>query len=196
MEALDLQRDFPIGLQRPRTRGVGVGLLDGHDLGQISALETRIGARGRDGSRLVDRVARDDATVLRALVTQQPGQPARIDIGDRHHAVGLQVFAEAQLRAPARRLARDFSQHQAGNVNAVRLAVFGVAADVADMRVSQRDDLLAVRGIGHDLLVAGHRRIENDFPDGLTVGANRNTFKNAAVGEGKQGRSVIRHRLS
>ena len=70
---------------------------------------------------------------------------------------------------------------QPGRVDPGRLHVLGVRAGIANMRVGQGDDLAAVRGIRQDLLVSGHRRIENDFTDGLAVSTNGSAFENGAI---------------
>ena len=49
---------------------------------------------------------------------------------------------------------------------AARLGVLGVDAGVADVRIGQRDDLPAVRGIGEDFLIAGHRGVEHHLAHG------------------------------
>jgi hypothetical protein len=61
------------------------------------------------------------------------------------------------------------------------------------MRIGQRDDLPAVRGIGEDLLVAGHRRVEYDFADRSAGSADRTAMKYRAVGEDERCFLDIRH---
>jgi hypothetical protein len=46
--------------------------------------------------------------------------------------------------APARRFARQVADDQAGRVDAARLEILGIRADVADVRVGERDDLAGV----------------------------------------------------
>ena len=70
----------------------------------------------------------------------------------------------------------------------LRLDVLGVDADVADVRIGERDDLPGVRGIGEDLLVAGHRGVEHDLADGHARGADRAAAEHRAVGEREHGR--------
>jgi hypothetical protein len=54
---------------------------------------------------------------------------------------------------------------------AARLLVVDVDADVADLRHGQAHQLAGVRGVGDDLLVAGHRRVEHDLADRGRAGA-------------------------
>ena len=63
----------------------------------------------------------------------------------------------------------------------LRLHVFTGGAGVANVRISQRDDLTAIRWVGQNLLITAHRRIENDFANGLTFCTNRLAVKNGAV---------------
>ena len=55
----------------------------------------------------------------------------------------------------------------------VGLHIFAVRAGIADVWVGQCDDLAAVRRVGQDFLIPGHRRIEHDLADGLAFGADR-----------------------
>ena len=64
--------------------------------------------------------------------------------------------------------------------------VGGVAAGIADVRIGQRDDLAAVRGIGQDLLIAAHRGVENDFADRSAFSTNGDAAKERAVGKGEK----------
>src|SRR3546814_4149512 len=81
-------------------------------------------------------------------------------------------------------------------MDTVGLGVLGVAADVPDVRIRERHDLLAVRRIRQDFLISGHRRIENDFTHGLTVTADGNTLENGTIGEGEQSRFEVGHKRS
>ena len=65
--------------------------------------------------------------------------------------------------APVRVQQGQIADHEARRVDRARFEILGRGAGVADVRIGQRDDLPAVRGIREDLLVAGHRRIENYF---------------------------------
>src|SRR4029077_7932764 len=70
----------------------------------------------------------------------------------------------------------------------VDLAAFGIGridAIIADLRISHRDDLSAVRRIGQNLLVTGHARVEDDFTVDLTVGPECEPGKNLAIFEGQ-----------
>jgi hypothetical protein len=62
-----------------------------------------------------------------------------------------------------------------------------VDAVVADVRIRQGDDLLAVAGVGEDFLVAGHRGVEHHFADGGAGGADRIADKDRAVCERQDG---------
>ncbi|MCY1466197.1 hypothetical protein D9M71_844590 [compost metagenome] len=55
------------------------------------------------------------------------------------------------------------------------------------MRIGQGDDLLGVGRIGKDFLVAGHGGVEHHLTNGLTVGTDGFTAKNAAVGKCEYG---------
>jgi hypothetical protein len=60
-----------------------------------------------------------------------------------------------------------------GGVDLVGLDVFLVDAVVADVRIRQRDDLLAIAGVGEDFLVAGDGGVEHHFAGGGAGGSDR-----------------------
>ena len=76
---------------------------------------------------------------------------------------------------------------QAGRENAARFHVFVIHPVVADMRVGQGDDLLAITGIGQDFLVTGHGGVENHFTDGVARSAYGMTGEYSAVCECQDG---------
>jgi hypothetical protein len=55
------------------------------------------------------------------------------------------------------------------------------------VRISQGNDLLGVGRIGKDLLITGHGGVEHHLSNGLTVGSNGITAKNAAISKGEYG---------
>jgi hypothetical protein len=83
---------------------------------------------------------------------------------------------------------------EAGDAGPVGLLVLGVRAVVPDERVGHRDDLARVRGVGKDLLVAGHRGIEDDLPEYRSAGTVGLAFEDATVLEHQNRR--FRHDLS
>ena len=50
---------------------------------------------------------------------------------------------------------------------------FAIASGIADLRVGEGHDLPGIGGIGEDLLVAGHRGIENHLADRRARHADR-----------------------
>ena len=76
---------------------------------------------------------------------------------------------------------------EAGEVRPAAFDVLGVDAVVADLRVGHRDDLPAVAGVGEDLLVAGHRRVEADFAVDFAGGADGGAGEYGAVFESEFG---------
>ena len=58
---------------------------------------------------------------------------------------------------------RQIPNHEARRIDRARFQILRGRAGIADVRIREGDDLPAVRRIGEDLLVPGHRRIENHF---------------------------------
>ena len=79
----------------------------------------------------------------------------------------FRYVGEVFLVAPVGGHERQVADDEARGVDAARLGILGVGADVADVRIGERDDLAGVGGIGEDLLVAGHRGVEDHLADGL-----------------------------
>src|SRR3569623_985960 len=128
--------------QRPRTLQPFVRLDYAHHLREVHAVQTGKFARGRDGTLLVDAVTGRDAAVLRALLAQETRELAGIDAGDGDDLVAAQIRLQRFFRAPAAQHARHVAYDQAAREHRVRLLVLGVGADVADVRVGQRIELL------------------------------------------------------
>ena len=68
-----------------------------------------------------------------------------------------------------------------------RLHVLRIDPGVADQRIGHRDDLPLVGGVGEDLLVAGHPRVEDDLPQDLALSGKGRPPVNASVLQDQQG---------
>ena len=119
---------------------------------------------------------------IRALL-----QPLEIELGQwtnvgiGHGRAGAQVLAERWVRAEVGREQRQVLDDQAGGVDLVGLDVLGVDAVVADVRIRQRDDLLAVAGVGEDFLVTNDGGVEHHLTDGGAGGPDGIADKDRAV---------------
>ncbi len=60
-----------------------------------------------------------------------------------------------------------------------------VGADIADVGISEANDLAGITRIGENFLVAGERSIENDFAAAARAGASGAALKYAPVLERK-----------
>ncbi len=158
---------------------------------EVHAVEARPGGGLRlqlGEVELARWLVRDDA-VGRALLADARRERARVDAGDADDAALLQPAVEMLGRAVARRTGDRRAQHCAAHARAggeVRgLGVLDVGADVADVREGEGDDLPGVGGIGEDLLVAGHRRVEANLADGRAGGAEADPGNDCSVGQNK-----------
>jgi hypothetical protein len=118
---------------------------------------------------------------------QNARELARVDVGNGHraltHEVGRERLAQAEVAGQQRQILDD----QARGMDLVGFDVLGVDAIVADVRVRERHELLAVAGVGEDFLVAGHRGVEHHFADGGAGGTDRIADKDRAVCERQDG---------
>ncbi|MNF59637.1 hypothetical protein D3C84_412320 [compost metagenome] len=76
---------------------------------------------------------------------------------------------------------RKVPDDQSLRVDLTGLFIFAVGAGVAYMGVSEGDYLTGIRGIGEDFLIARHRRIENHFTNGTSLGAYRHAFEHSSI---------------
>jgi hypothetical protein len=160
--------------------------------GQIHSGQSGETARRCERCRLVR--AGGDATVLRALGAQDARQLACIDPGDRHHVVGFEIVRQRLRVAPVAHRQRQIADHQPAGEYPARLHIFGIHPDVADVRIGQCDDLLAVGRVGEDFLIAGHRGIEYHLADAAAGSTDGNAPEYRAIGKHKNGRVRLRHR--
>jgi hypothetical protein len=170
-----------------------------YHLGEVLPRHRGRGARRGERRRLVDTRGiacrcGDDAAVLRALGAQQPREAPGIDVADGHDPGALEVGGQVLGVAPVRSGERQVADHEARGVGLERLGVLGIGAGVADVGVGEGDDLARVRGIGEDLLVAGHRGVEHHFAHRLPACTDRAPTKNAPVGKDQDGGRFLRHR--
>jgi hypothetical protein len=64
---------------------------------------------------------------------------------------------------------------------------FGIGADIADMGKGEVDDLTGIGGVGHDLLIAGHRGVEADLAHRLARAPRPRPFRHRAVAKDRKG---------
>src|SRR5208282_3840078 len=100
-------------------------------------------------------------------------QSARVDSLYSDDAGLGQVFVERDFRAPVGRPLAALLDDKALHVDAPRLDVLAVGADVADFRVRHAHELAHVRRIGENFLIAGHGSVEHDFAHGLAFREKR-----------------------
>lgn len=72
-----------------------------------------------------------------------------------------------------------------------RFFIFGVRADISDVRISQTDDLPGIAGVGENFLVTGEAGIENDFAAAARDRASSAAVKDAPVFQREYRRSVL-----
>ena len=107
-----------------------------------------------------------DGSVRRSEIANVPGQPARIHSGNTDQPIMFEPSIQRLRCAIVGRPGNRGAQDEAAGGGRRRFDVFPVGPDVADMGEGEGDDLAGVRRVRQDLLVAGDRGIEADFPHG------------------------------
>ena len=178
---------LPFGL-RP---AVGLGGAD--FLGQIQPGHAGGAAGGSQrllrmfGAQAFAGGQRQHGAVLRALGAQQAGELARVKACNGNRALARQVLRQRFAAAEIAGQQRQVFDHQTGGLHAGAFHVFGVHAVIANVRIRQGDDLLAVAGVGEDFLITGHGGVEHHFAHGHAGCANGLAGEHRAVGKRKKG---------
>ncbi len=135
-----------------------------------------------------------DHAIRRAEIADADGQRARIDAADTNQIICLQPRVEMFLGTPIRRIGYRGAQHQSACRRFDGLDVFGIRADIADMRKGDCDDLPGIAGVRQDFLIAGHRCVETDFAGGIARSAEAITPKYRTIRKNQNARSIRRCR--
>ena len=162
-----------------------IGLRAGHFAGQIKAFEAAEGAGA--GDQIFDvKIAvgiMGQGCVRGALLPDRAGQAARVNAADTDAAALAQPFSQFLRRAPVRWFRRvPFDNHALGHRFGA-FVIFGGDAGIADMREGESHDLTGIRGVGHDLLIAGHCGIETQFGHLGAGGAEPLSVKNRSISQ-------------
>ncbi len=151
--------------------GLGGSDLPEHFLCHVDPRRLRFRVRKGEGRR-------EEPPVHRAPFSQSAGEGPRIDSGDRGHGFRAQPISERAatgMVAPGVDIALNDQTLDLDSTRFERpVDAFGSAGrrhSVAPYeRVGADEDLTAIRGVGQCLDVAGHCRVENNFPrDGVRI---------------------------
>src|SRR5256884_644515 len=134
-------------------------------------------------------VGRNDAA-QRPGVANVAHQRACIDVPNDGDLVAVQVKLRAFRRPPIRRDLGEFPDNQRFDVRARGLFVFEISANIANVRVSEADNLPRVTWVGENFLVTGEARIENYFTAAARNGARGTAVKEAPVFQ-REGRGSV-----
>ena len=177
-----------IGRVQPGPRAERLGPLDrprgNHLADQVAADQAGAGIRLGHQAGVVQVDARQDA-LHGAANANAADQCPGVDPLEGDDAVRGQVAVQLALGAEVARSAAQFPHDEPRQVRLVALDVLGRDAVVADLRIGHRNDLPAIAGIGQDLLISGHRRVEADFPVDFTGRPEGRSGEDGSVFQGK-----------
>ena len=109
-----------------------------------------------------------DHGVWRAGNTDKPRQCTGINTRNADTAIGFHPCIKMLRAAEIGWVCHVLTHNRAKGMRVQRLDIFGVGADIANMREGEVDDLSRIRRVGHDFLISGHGGVEANFTDGLT----------------------------
>jgi hypothetical protein len=116
---------------------------------------------------------------------------AGVDVPDNGNLVTIEIELSGFAGSPIRSDLGKFANDQGFDVRPMGFFVVEIGADVADVRISEADDLARVARVGENFLVSGEAGIENDFAAAARDGAGRAAVKYAPVFEREYGGSVL-----
>jgi len=111
----------------------------------------------------------------------------RVDIPDDGDLPPFEILLGGFAGAPVGGDGGELADDEGFDVGVGRFFVEAVGADVADVGISETDDLTGVAGVGENFLVAGERGIENDFAAAARSRAGGTALKYAPVLERENG---------
>ena len=164
-----------------------VGGVRGHAGHQILAFHTRQTA-GPGDQDLGVRFGGGNHPAHGPVGAQVQSQSAGIQPFHSGHSVASEKGGQAFGGAPVGGLFAALLDQQGRKMNAARLHVFRIDAVIAHQRPGHAHHLAGVGGVGDKFLIAGHGRVEDNFPPGFVDGAGEGfAFQKKAVFEGEQG---------
>src|SRR5205807_1310027 len=108
------------------------------------------------------------------------------------HAGATQEVVRLGVRTPVARDCGKLADSQALNVRMGRFVVLGAGSVVADLRVRENDDLAGIGRVCKDFLIAGKRRVENDFARSLGGRTKTPALEDRSVFQGEDRRVQFR----
>ena len=162
--------------------GVGINIC-----GEIHRFQAVPGPRSRDQGVGVDFTVRRvlNCTFLHTFLAYQASQRARIDAGQADNALFCEPGVKMVVCAPVggRRdgLAKHGADSRAGRIGARFLMIFGVRADISDMREGKQHNLFRIRGVCEDFLIARHRCVETQFSDRHSCSARADSEEDRTI---------------
>ena len=101
--------------------------------------------------------------IRRTAQPDQAGQRAGVDARQPDAAIGLHPHIKMLCAAEIGRIGHILPRDAADGMGVDRLHILNIAANIADMRKGEVDDLLGIGRVRHHLLITGHRGVETDF---------------------------------
>ncbi len=121
-----------------------------------------------------------------AVAAHLDGESAGVEAFHAGNAVPLHELGQAHDGAPVGGLLAALLDQEGAHVDALGLVVALGDAVVAYLGVGEADELAAVGGIGEELLVAAHPRVEDDLAAGFEFAREGGSFQGEAVFKSKQ----------
>ena len=116
-----------------------------------------------------------------------PGLPQALGDGPGVEALhpqlarGLEVIGQPALGPPVGRVGVVLLDDEALHLHPPGFDILGINAVVADQGIGHGDDLALIRGVGEDLLIAGHGGVEHHLAGGFAFAGEGPPLKHQAV---------------
>ena len=110
-----------------------------------------------------------------------PGKRPGINPFNPRDITGLEIIRQASFRPPIAWIGLVFLHEQCPNLNPVGFDILVIDSIIADQGIGHGHHLTAVGRISQYLLITGHARVENHFPDRFSMPGKGSTRKYGPV---------------
>ncbi len=95
--------------------------------------------------------------------------------------MAIEIILRGFARAPVGSQRGKFADDEAFDIGLRGFLVVEICSDIADVRISEADDLAGITGIGENFLIAAMAGIENDFTAAARARSGRASMEYAPV---------------
>jgi hypothetical protein len=112
-----------------------------------------------------------------------------VEVPDYRDTITFQILLRGFRGTPVGGEPGEFAHDQRFDERPLRFLIVDICTNVADVRISEADDLAGIARIAENFLVSGEAGIKNNFSAAPRAGASGAPVKNSSVLERENGRA-------